>query len=305
MAYAKGIQERRHHFMNIKEAERLTGISRRNIRFYEQKGMLRPARNPENDYREYTPEDIQNLKYIRALRMVDMPLEEIQKVLAGKLSLEQAAGAQEAQLRRKIQDAQTAIRFCQAMSKGETDIDSLLAQMDQPENRGQLFSRWLRDYQAMSKAMSRSTFTFTPDTPITNPREFTDALLIFARENHLDLTITREGMYPEFTLDGVEYSAERLYTHVSRIPTAIVRCTVKHPELLEPDMPRGKKSILKILHNFWLLLAGLAFFAIVILPGRTAFFSTTEGMVSLLVLLILAGIGLYRFRLFFFNNKDQ
>lgn len=79
--------------MNIKEAERLTGISRRNIRFYEQKGMLRPARNPENDYREYTPEDIQNLKYIRALRMVDMPLEEIQKVLAGKLSLEQAAGA--------------------------------------------------------------------------------------------------------------------------------------------------------------------------------------------------------------------
>ena len=70
-------------------------------------------------------------------------------------------------------------------------------------------------------------------------------------------------------------------------------------------MPRGKKNILKFLHNFWLLLAGLAFFAIVILPGRTAFFSTTEGTVSLLVLLILAGIGLYRFLLFFFNNKDQ
>ena len=103
----------------------------------------------------------------------------------------------------------------------------------------------------------------------------------------------------------MEYSAERLYTHVSRIPTAIVRCTVKHPELLEPDMPRGKKNILKFLHNFWLLLAGLAFFAIVILPGRTAFFSTTEVTVSLLVLLILAGIGLYRFLLFFFNNKDQ
>lgn len=291
--------------MNIKEAERLTGISRRNIRFYEQKGMLRPARNPENDYREYTPEDIRNLKYIRALRMVDMPLEEIQKVLAGELSLEQAAQAQEVLLRRKIQDAQTAIRFCQAMGKGETDIDSLLTQMDQPENRRQLFFQWLRDYQAMSKALARSTFTFTPDIPITNAREFTDALLEFARENHQDLTVTREGMYPEFILDGVEYSAERLYTHVSRIPTAIVRCTAKHPELLEPEMPRGKKQILKFLHDFWVLIAGLAVFAIVILPGRTAFFSTSEGMVFLLVLLVMAGIGLFRFLLFFFNNKDR
>ncbi|MBM6695155.1 MerR family transcriptional regulator, partial [Pseudoflavonifractor capillosus] len=34
--------------MNIKEAEKLTGISKRNIRFYEQKGMLHPARNQDN-----------------------------------------------------------------------------------------------------------------------------------------------------------------------------------------------------------------------------------------------------------------
>ena len=74
--------------MNIKEAEVLTGISKRNIRFYEQKGMLTPARNRDNDYRDYSPQDIERLKLIRALRMVDMPVEEIFKVLEGTTTLE-------------------------------------------------------------------------------------------------------------------------------------------------------------------------------------------------------------------------
>ena len=101
--------------MNIKEAEKLTGISKRNIRFYEQKGMLHPARNQDNDYRDYSPQDIQRLKLIRALRMVDMPLEEIQKVLDGKTSLEDAATAQERELGERVQEVQAAIRFCKSL----------------------------------------------------------------------------------------------------------------------------------------------------------------------------------------------
>ena len=103
--------------MNIKEAEKLTGISKRNIRFYEQKGMLHPARNQDNDYRDYSSQDIERLKLIRALRMVDMPLEEIQKVLDGKTSLEDAATAQERQLRERVQEVQTAIRFCKSLQE--------------------------------------------------------------------------------------------------------------------------------------------------------------------------------------------
>ena len=100
--------------MNIKEAEKLTGISKRNIRFYEQKGMLHPARNQDNDYRDYSSQDIERLKLIRALRMVDMPLEEIQKVLDGKTSLEDAATAQERQLRERI-PPKDSNNFCHRM----------------------------------------------------------------------------------------------------------------------------------------------------------------------------------------------
>ena len=48
--------------MGIREAEEATGISRQNIRFYEKQGLLHPARNKRNSYREYSDEDILRLK---------------------------------------------------------------------------------------------------------------------------------------------------------------------------------------------------------------------------------------------------
>ena len=39
--------------MNIAEAERRTGLTRANIRFYEKEGLLKPTRG-ENGYRDYT-----------------------------------------------------------------------------------------------------------------------------------------------------------------------------------------------------------------------------------------------------------
>lgn len=38
--------------MNIKEVEKVTGISSQNIRFYEKSGLVHPVRNEENGYRE-------------------------------------------------------------------------------------------------------------------------------------------------------------------------------------------------------------------------------------------------------------
>ena len=170
--------------MNIKEAEKLTGISRRNIRFYEQKGMLHPARNQDNDYRDYSPQDIQRLKLIRALRMVDMPLEEIRDVLNGTATLGQAVAAQEEQLHRKVQEAQTAIRFCRCLGElgNQAEVDEILQEMDREENRKHLFFQWRQDYKKMCKFLQQATFTFVPDGPVTNAREFTQALLDFARE---------------------------------------------------------------------------------------------------------------------------
>ncbi len=68
--------------MNINELERLTGITKQNIRFYEKKELLHPVRNTVNNYREYTDEDLTRLKTIKLLRKLDFSLEDIRKILS-------------------------------------------------------------------------------------------------------------------------------------------------------------------------------------------------------------------------------
>ena len=84
--------------MNIKQAAEQSGVSARNIRYYEQAGLLTPARNPENEYRIYSQADVRALKLIRMLRTLDMPVEEIGTVLNGTLPLAEAAERQRQRL---------------------------------------------------------------------------------------------------------------------------------------------------------------------------------------------------------------
>lgn len=81
--------------MTIKEVEKLTGLTAKSIRYYEDKGLIKVERNEENDYRSYSEADVNRLKKIKLLRylefsveevktMLDMETKEIQKVLEQK-----------------------------------------------------------------------------------------------------------------------------------------------------------------------------------------------------------------------------
>ena len=63
--------------MKINEVEALVGITKKNIRFYEEKGLLTPRRNSENGYREYEARDVEQLRQIKLLRKLGVPLEEV------------------------------------------------------------------------------------------------------------------------------------------------------------------------------------------------------------------------------------
>jgi DNA-binding transcriptional MerR regulator len=75
------------HKMLIKEVEQLTGIKRKNIRFYEKEGLLNPNRNSENRYRTYTNDDVRRLKEIKLLRKLGVSIVDIKQVQSGELSL--------------------------------------------------------------------------------------------------------------------------------------------------------------------------------------------------------------------------
>ena len=239
--------------MNIKQAEQASGVSKRNIRFYEQEKLIAPKRNRDNDYREYSQEDIAVLKQIRMLRMVDMPLEQIRQILQGKTELKDAAHEQKEKLQQKARELEAAIRFCDefaAASKMEAlDTDAVLRRMEAPENRGNLFTQWVEDYKRLAKAQAKKTYTFYPDNPVQNPGELTMALFQFADSCGLDMVITKEGMRPEMTINGHEYKAEVFYTVVQSFPVTGVQCRAVHPEEFEPeDIPDGRRRVLRLLY---------------------------------------------------------
>ncbi len=73
--------------MKIKEIESQTGITSHNIRFYEKEKLIAPKRNPINGYREYTERDVELLKRIKLLRMLDIPVSDIRECIEGKENL--------------------------------------------------------------------------------------------------------------------------------------------------------------------------------------------------------------------------
>ena len=293
--------------MNIKKAEELSGVSRQNIRYYEREGLLHPRRNPENDYREYGEEHIQTLKQIRAMRMLDMPLDTIKLVLEGKLSPADAAADQQQKLKQQQAQLSAAIRFCGEWASvsdlDAVDVDDLLTRMEQPENAGTLFQKWQEDYRKVALSEKQKVFTFMPDEAVTNPREFTAALCAHANKHGLDLVITKEGMYPEFTVNGIEYEAERFYTVVQKVPVAVIRCSVKYPEDFEPDVPEKRKKLMKLLNRWWLLIPFVLLFWN-IFAGWEDIFSSWEGWVLLISFCVLSAVSVYRGRFLHFNEMQ-
>lgn len=68
--------------MQVKDVEKLTGLSTKAIRLYEEKGLIEVARNPLNDYRDYSEENVRQLRLIKLLRYLEFSLAEITDLLA-------------------------------------------------------------------------------------------------------------------------------------------------------------------------------------------------------------------------------
>lgn len=292
--------------MNIKEASEQSGVSSRNIRYYEQAGLLHPDRNPENEYRIYTPQDIRTLKFIRALRMLDMPLEDIHQILEGHLTLAEAAAQQAVRLRERARKLETALQFCtelqqQGACAATLDIDAYLTQMEAAPPQS-WYAGWLEDYRAMTRREHRRIFTFTPDTPVTTPAQFTDALFAYGREKDLNLVVTHESMHPRFTINGIAYRATRYLYPIRGIPTARIRCICCDPDFSLPEnTPRLR--ILKFLHDFLPAFAATALALLFLWPRGLL---TTGWGLLLLIGCIAAGISASWYNLhLFYNDKDN
>ena len=130
--------------MKINEVEALAGIAKKNIRFYEEQGLISPRRNPENGYRDYADEDVLVLRRIRLLRKLDVPIDEIRLMLSGSHTVGDGMRRHLISLERQQRNLQQAMELCQELAYqdipiSQLDTESLLTRMETLEQAGTSF----------------------------------------------------------------------------------------------------------------------------------------------------------------------
>lgn len=131
--------------MNIAEAERRTGLSRANIRFYEKEGLLKPTRG-ENGYRDYTEDNVQTLRKIMLLRRLRLSVPDIRAIESGEKALPEAAAGQLDVLQGDIRESEQAYAMCRAICEDRAewnglDVDryqSIVLPADDPRERDRI-----------------------------------------------------------------------------------------------------------------------------------------------------------------------
>ena len=130
--------------MKIYQVEELVGITKKNIRFYEDEGLLCPKRNPENDYREYSLEDVRVLEKIKLLRKLSVPIDQIRLLQKDQLTFAQVMTTQIERLQKEQQSVEVMKELCARLQNETLDLKSLdaskyLTEMTKMEQDGAKF----------------------------------------------------------------------------------------------------------------------------------------------------------------------
>lgn len=129
--------------MKIKQVEELVGITKKNIRFYEDQGLLEVKR-AENGYREYSLNDVKRLQEIRLLRKLAIPIEDMRQMYAGQKSLRSCLEYQVEEMERQKKNLVQVQAFCEELLNADLSLETLdatqcLEQMERLEKEGTNF----------------------------------------------------------------------------------------------------------------------------------------------------------------------
>lgn len=142
MVYSKG--KKGGGTVKINEVEARAGITKKNIRFYEEQGLLNPKRNAENGYRDYGEEDVAVLLRIKLLRKLGVPIEEIRQMFSGIHTVGDGMRRHLVTLEREQRNLEQSAALCRELQNQEIPITALnteeiLARMEDMEKTGTSF----------------------------------------------------------------------------------------------------------------------------------------------------------------------
>lgn len=130
--------------MKINQVEERVGITKRNIRYYEKEGLLAPQRDSSNGYWDYTEADVEELKKIKLLRKLNLPIEDIRQMRQGTRTLADALRAHIVTLEAERKNLSTVQALCaDVLAAGECfatlNAPAHLVEMERMEEEGTRF----------------------------------------------------------------------------------------------------------------------------------------------------------------------
>ena len=130
--------------MKINELESLLGVTRATIEYYEDQGLVTPART-ENGDRDYSEEEVLLFQKIIVLRKLGVGVPEIKDLIEGKTTLHDVLTGNVERLRAKQDKTGAAIEMCGELDAEAGDFDGIdppkyLRSIYEAEEKGERFA---------------------------------------------------------------------------------------------------------------------------------------------------------------------
>lgn len=108
----------------VKEISKITGISIRTLRYYDEIGLLKPARVTEAGYRLYDDQELQKLQEILFYKELEIPLSYIKKIMENtEYDKQKALAVQKSLLERKRNRLNGIIELIDDVIKGVNTME--------------------------------------------------------------------------------------------------------------------------------------------------------------------------------------
>jgi DNA-binding transcriptional MerR regulator len=146
--------------LQIGEVAERTGVTQRTLRFYEEKGLLKPPSRMDGGFRLYSEEDVKRVQKIRRLQeLLGTSLAEIKEMVDAEAVLRElrAQYNPEAELTEKRRQLEKAIEVTHAQHAIVKQKTKQMREMElQLEERLKLFDRWMTELEQMERETSAS-----------------------------------------------------------------------------------------------------------------------------------------------------
>jgi len=111
--------------MKIKDVEKRVGMTQTNIRYYEKSGLLNRTLRNENNYREYTEEDVEQLQRIKVLRLLGVSPADIKLLSVDEASMQEIMKKRIEEIEKETKELKDIQKICENIVDRDVDFYSV------------------------------------------------------------------------------------------------------------------------------------------------------------------------------------